>query len=1151
MTSQSAPQRRQISRPLPHPRLSSTLPPRGTVYVVERLGRFSRLLYPNRGPPLLPLVDRVIASYATKRIDQFTPVQGVLALLSNSTRVYVHAAWSLKVMDPKKLAYRIGDVDRCVDMLMHVRIRDAVGAVLDPASLDKPKTLSSLGDTIRVGVEDTASKFGVSCQSFKLLSVRPVDNGKPLSGQPQHRSLNLAQGPPAPDQNHPDVDSVLPELPQEHNIISSQPLPSSSAFVPSFPTLPPAAQLPPQQPQQPQQPQRIIYLQPIAYPQPPQMQQNIPSLANVRLPPSQPQPRSRSITEIQKSPHSLQPREDESKCDPQPHDDSSAVKESASAHSQTKLPNPRQVLYAPPPSPQVSASLPDTDRSPAILPGLVTRALVQGSETSQTNESSVDDLPSPHLPQSSFSPPLAKYIHGLPPTPRAELPPSETGSEIIDDIDRDIGQPLPMETRLPGITGVPGTDDDEYDEQDGDRSVFVDSIDRPESQEVGLQPPLVPEYRLPGPAKVAGAVQETGTDISHDGTRDLYTDTPTSPPSSGDPNSDQTASRELPPLFAPTNYPQPNPQPPQGFNPAPSFPMNNSFTGHTNQPMPVGVGQASLSEVDARSKRAMPLGPGPPFNDVVREEESDSSTAAVIDRNMDGDWDGTNAAMHPKLSSENDASRKERRRRQHTQTTSLFQSVVGRTERVLKSGASLTSDLMDGPLKLINARANTTRIKGSPPPAGKGSRLGLPSLNISRKGSGLRQVPGRETRSRPAENVEALQQTAVRSVPPFKDVARKHVHDSSDSDDAVMREKSGDVDHEPDTNRLRSTEEEETLSRKEHTRRERMLETLNHLEKSQADIPEDDSHTSDGSTEMWVDGASDEERRSFTGEAVRDESQRRRRKRSKSRHHRSNQRDGADAVVETSSDEDICEDCGHHKHHEASDYSGSSRSGRSRSRSRSRRSESVNDESEKFYEHRSRSHSRSGRDRKASRDRSVDSHRSGHSSRDRSHRKKSSSRDRERTIDKERSERKGKSSDRKRSHSRSRSRKGRDADGERKRKSGKSKSRHHKHTHEDMLSPTEYFPRDHGLVPIYRHRPAESDSGEENPIPWYCEGQSAPEDTDVEDYGQHSSDSDSHMRSRKTTATMGSSYGRRDRYGRRHRAAHNRTVTFLYGDQVQ
>ena len=246
-----------IARPLPPSRPIPPTPQRGTIYVVERFGRFSRLL-PGNGPPLLPLVDRVIAAYA-KRVDQVTPPEGLLALLAASIRVVVNAHWSIRVTDPRKLAYRVSDVDRCVDMLIHVRIRDTLSTLPANINIHDPVVLNRISEAIRIGVDSTAARFGVSCPHFKIVTIR-------MAEQKPQRSLNLAETVRTAEYYASEFDSVLPELPRDATHTATN----------SFSSLSPVTQ-----------PAYINYPQPIAYPQPIQPVRKQPALASVRLPPPQ------------------------------------------------------------------------------------------------------------------------------------------------------------------------------------------------------------------------------------------------------------------------------------------------------------------------------------------------------------------------------------------------------------------------------------------------------------------------------------------------------------------------------------------------------------------------------------------------------------------------------------------------------------------------------------------------------------------------------------------------------------------------------------------------------------------------------------------------------------------------------------------------
>lgn len=325
-----------------------------------------------------------------------------------------------------------------------------------------------------------------------------------------------------------------------------------------------------------------------------------------------------------------------------------------------------------------------------------------------------------------------------------------------------------------------------------------------------------------------------------------------------------------------------------------------------------------------------------------------------------------------------------------------------------------------------------------------------------------------------------------------------------------------------------------------------------------------DVSSQDGSTDMWTNGTSDLEREKFDDEALSRIATMTRRQSSRDRYRSSRSRkrsDGDDGDTEDgpgmSSDEEFCEECGFHRQYDSYKYTGPHcHKGRGRSRRRehgeTERGDTADDTASLEHKHTgsTRSRSRSRRGDKSSELRKVDN------GKERAHgRKKMSATKASKDKDSTSRTRNG---ERKRNHSKSgaasRKRDGGDL-GEKPRKEGRGKSRNRQRKGGAAASPngvdgSMLSQNATKVKSIYRHRLPESDSGPENPIPWYCEGQSEPEETDSEEFPLHLSEAEHRVRAMQGIGKkVYSSYGQRDRYGRRHRAQHNRTVTFLYDNQ--
>lgn len=957
-------------------------------------------------------------------------------------------------------------------MLVQVRIRDAISTVSHPAHLVKPAALAAISDTIKLGIDETATKFGVSCPLFKINAVCPADHPKLLpSSQP--KSLNLADASLiAPDYYSGEIESVLPELPNDTRI--------------------PPLQLPPQ-PSPPDPP--IVYPQaPIVYPQPPQITPTMSPLPNF-------------------SPH---PNEQ----DNQKHiGDANATPLGALVS--------RHVLYAPPPSPSLITA--ESETGSTTFPVLLSRAL---SAETKGEQPLPDSLPkeiqlSSVSPSAGMSSPLAQYLDGLPPTPSSELPSSEAGSETPVEERKLVIPPPPA--LLPTL---------ESDRQNVINDPFEDAPGAP----------LHSGTPFPAEGFNVDTFRQAAQLIN------ANPDHPNQPLWSTN-GTNGVESREL--VLSSKYMSQ----------------MNNPFEEEDDDSVTVEEHHTNgaLKKNLPMSLTRVPNGAG------IRsgEESGYSSTEAVNGKEVDVDSDEAIKPTHTALQTTDSSMRRDPRKlRQQLATTSIFHSVVEKAERALKTaGATIATDFIDAPMRLINSQSTTHRIKG--PSTSKSSRHGTSENSTVQRSMGSR-YGGRAAShgklrdvafSSESHREEMIRDGKLSRAESCSDIRTRDLSRPQSPLERVARERRDGTLRKSDE-RLRSTEEQDMLSRREHSRREKLMGALDSIENSKVGRGAA-MESSDGSTEVWLNATSDSDRERFNGEDRPRDGSRSRRRRSKSRRHRRPSRYAEEEVARGgSSSEDMCLECGHHREHDSLGHLEKHRSGSNRNRShihshthsRSKRGVTPHDASLEYYsDNQSPSRSRgTGRERKTSSDRSVESHRSGrHSSRDRPHRsRKGSSRDSK--ADREGSSSgRSKGSDRKRSHSRGRSsskKNSRELEPEKRKKESKGKSKNRQRK-VPIPSASDYIFKNPGLTPIYHHRLPESDSGQENPIPWYCEGQSQPDESDIEEdhrrkrHGHHhSSESDTHGLHLARSSMKFSSYGRRDRYGRRHRARHHRTVRFLYDD---
>ncbi|KAI0566111.1 hypothetical protein FGB62_12g414 [Gracilaria domingensis] len=1243
--STASPRRTSLIRPLP--RLPSAAPPPGTVYVVERLGRFHRLLHSSPAPAAtVPVVDKVIAAYSTRKVRQSAPGAGIIASLSPGSRVHVRANWTLRLADAKKLAYRVEHPDRCVQLLVAVRVREAIVPLQHAPRT--PQQLEQLSEAIRAAVDLTASKFGVRCLSFSVLSVSHVD-ARPPQPHDSFRShmSDMPLTPSVPLAPAPHVDAVLPELPMDrfaapHSpfVVDAmpfhypqQPNPSITSMQPPQPyVLPVLAALPPPQleppasvnmsalpapeyvppmertrstPQLPNVPRPMSYpfrpqFPPLVWPQPVDQEQSDASASSLDIPLSthpvrssdplvseiasrketeqaQSMPNRRSFSEpnIAKNRNALtKPKlpvvqytsvdqHDESDPSSPVEPRSSSAESQSSAETRTSTEQPavveessqeiagsaakdaqhssastsvaqkaqvgeqgarqspqpvkvaRKALRAPPSSPMSLALKPEGDED--LLSARLTEAFRELEQDPNVEFLSPEQT-SRRGGVEEFSPNFAKYLHELPPTPSNQLPSSESS----DTAETAVGKPLPMEARIPGVSDRPPTDDDEDDfAEAGDRA--VDGA----TTEAGLVP-FFPSVSSLGEASAAATAAAVAKLVVVDSNGD-------DPPSSIDnPVQAENAATGAPLVEQPREAVRDA----QHTEPESKNKEHLQVTQSLSRTDPSVVAPVAVTPLPSANRDAGEHSLHQIRDTMKAEDEENSSTEAVHDKDISSSED----EEHGRAKSSYDSKRRQKG------TTSLLGSVVGKTERALRStGATFASDLIDGPMRLINTRSRTPRIKdsssvsSSKSSSSKSSRLRLPKV----------LSPKKEKRSFLAREAE-LEERLSREIGRTSDKRttwpeKKYDEDQWDS-------------HYGEADARDRSHEEDLQDREERLQRARFLDELDGISRtSREEIGNDDDDSTDaGSLDMCMDDGSDSERATFDEAALERGEAYNRQKRAKSTSHRRKNRQRRDRYESSrmydsdSSSDSLCEECGrfHGEDEDEHEYGRSSRrSRRGKSRSRSR-SHDVYDEDEldSYHSHRSSSKDKSGRHRRSSSERDQEDRSSSRKDRHRS--KKSSVRDK--SIDKDRtSSKRSRTSESKSSHSRKHSttrKSSRDIDGEKRHKSSKSKSKKRHEMYEMAPSTDLYYPLQdmRPIKSIYRHRLPNSESEEENPIPWYCEGQSEPEDTDVDEYPRPVSNE--RRRGANVNPLKYSSYGSRDRRGRRRRAHHSRSVHFLYDE---
>jgi regulator of protease activity HflC (stomatin/prohibitin superfamily) len=142
----------------------------GEVVVIERLGKFSRILGPgiNFTIPYIEYIrDRLPTSDITIDIDPQDTITKDNALLKVDTIVFI------RILDPRKAIYKVDNYRNAVEQLVLTSLRAIIGNLtLDEALSAKEEIVVMLKDKI----ENDTPDWGITVTAFDIQSIMPTDS---------------------------------------------------------------------------------------------------------------------------------------------------------------------------------------------------------------------------------------------------------------------------------------------------------------------------------------------------------------------------------------------------------------------------------------------------------------------------------------------------------------------------------------------------------------------------------------------------------------------------------------------------------------------------------------------------------------------------------------------------------------------------------------------------------------------------------------------------------------------------------------------------------------------------------------------------------------------------------------------------------------
>ncbi|KAK6199456.1 uncharacterized protein RJT21DRAFT_121784 [Scheffersomyces amazonensis] len=145
--------------------------PQQTAWIVERMGKFHRILPPGL-TFLIPFLDKVAYVQSLKESAIEIPSQN--AITSDNVSLELDGILYIKVIDPYKASYGVEDFKFAISQLAQTTMRSEIGSMTLDAVLKERQALNiNINQVINEAARDN---WGVECLRYEIRDIHPPQN---------------------------------------------------------------------------------------------------------------------------------------------------------------------------------------------------------------------------------------------------------------------------------------------------------------------------------------------------------------------------------------------------------------------------------------------------------------------------------------------------------------------------------------------------------------------------------------------------------------------------------------------------------------------------------------------------------------------------------------------------------------------------------------------------------------------------------------------------------------------------------------------------------------------------------------------------------------------------------------------------------------
>lgn len=147
--------------------MSIRIVPQQSIYIVERLGRYSRTLEAGLHM-MVPFVDRV--AYRSELKERVLDIPPQICITKDNVQVTVDGVIFYRVIDAKAASYGVNDYEVAVIQLAQTTLRSEVGKI----DLDKSfEEREHINNSIVMSIDNATQPWGVKVLRYEIKSINP------------------------------------------------------------------------------------------------------------------------------------------------------------------------------------------------------------------------------------------------------------------------------------------------------------------------------------------------------------------------------------------------------------------------------------------------------------------------------------------------------------------------------------------------------------------------------------------------------------------------------------------------------------------------------------------------------------------------------------------------------------------------------------------------------------------------------------------------------------------------------------------------------------------------------------------------------------------------------------------------------------------